>query len=139
MTAKQYLKQIKQMETAISVIESELLRLRSKVESPTGPKYTAARVQYSTGDALENGVVKLAMLESKLLKQVEEYEETRQRIIGEILSLTEPSYTKVLYAIYVEGLPLWKTGQRMHYSKRQINRIHGFALTEFYNRVLAEQ
>jgi len=137
MTAKQYLRQIKQMETAISVMESELLRIRSKVESPTGPKYTAARVQYSTGDALENGVVKLAMLESKLSEQIDKYEETRQRIVGEILSLQKPAYVKILYSIYVEGLPIWKTGQRMHYSRSQIKRIHGAALKMFYDTVLS--
>lgn len=139
MTAKQYLRQLKQLENAVKTMESELYRLRAKAESPDGPKYTAARVMYSTGDALENDVVKLAMLESNILDKMTEYEEKRQRIVDEILSLPEALHSKILYGIYVEGVPLWKMGQRIHYSKRQTNRIHGIALTEFYNRVLAKR
>ena len=85
MTAKTYLRQLRQLENAIRTMKSELIRLRTKIESPGGPKYTAARVQYSTGDALENGVVKLSMLEERITEKLAEYEETRERIIEEIL------------------------------------------------------
>ena len=136
MTAKAYLRQLKQLENAVFTMREELERLRSKAESPEGTKYTAARVMYSTGDALENLVVKLTMLENALLEKMAEYEEKRQRIVGEILSLPEESHSKVLYAIYVEGLPLWKTAKRMHYSRSHINRVHGKALANFYNRFL---
>ncbi len=139
MTAKAYLRQLRHLENAIETMKSELIRLRTKIESPGGPKYTASRGQYSTGDALENGVIKLSMLEGRIVEKLAEYEETRERIIEEILSLPDPVQAKVLYAVYVDGLPIWKTAMRLHYSDRHIKTIHGRALTEFYNRIISKQ
>ena len=136
MTAKQYLKQLKQLENAIRVMEGELYRIRTKAESPGGPKYTAARVQYSSGDAMENGVVKLVDLENRIRDKIVEYEETRQRIVEEILSMPDATQAKVLYAIYVDGLPSWKVARRIGYSERHTKRIHRNALTGFSNRYL---
>ena len=138
MTAKEYLKQLKKMEFAIRALEEESIRLRTRMETPAAPKYSAARVQFSNENILENNVVKLEIIEKRLQKKILKYEETRERIIDEIFALPETNHVKILFSIYVEGLSFTKTGYVMHYSRSQMKRIHGKALAEFGKRFVKQ-
>lgn len=131
MTAKSYLKRLRQLENAIRTMRAELFRIRQKTESPGSVKYTAARVQYTAGDKLESNVIHLMTIEEAIQDKLAEYEETRAKIVNEILSLPDPKHQKVLYSVYVEGLPLFKTARKLNYSVSHVKRVHAAALAAF--------
>ena len=104
--AKEYLRKLYAAEIALSILEREIRR--SQDENIT----------------------------ERLQEAKKSYEEIRERITTQIVSLPDGRFQKVLYLAYVEKLPIWKIAQRMNYSQDHAHKLHRLALEAFEKDVL---
>lgn len=136
MTAKQYLQQLRRIAGHIAVLQEEIIRCRSRLESTT-LNITGDRVQTSIGgDRFADQVASLADKEQVYVDMLEEYETLRQRIVAKILGMDNPVYSRLLYARYVQGRTLASIADENAYSYDRMRHIHGEALQAFAEKYL---
>lgn len=136
MTPKQFLRQLRKIAANIEVLQEELTRLRSRLESTT-VQLSADRVQTSqTGDRFADAIADLADKELYYMDMVEEYERLRQRIVDLILGMDNPIHVQVLYGRYVKGRSLSAIANELAYSYDRIKHVHGEALQAFDEKYL---
>lgn len=139
MTPKQFLGQLRKIAANIEVLQEELTRLRSRVESTT-VQLSADRVQTSpTGDRFADAIADLADKELYYMDMVEEYERLRQRIVDLILGMDNPIHVQVLYGRYVKGRSLSAIANELAYSYDRIKHVHGEALQAFDEKYLRRE
>lgn len=136
MTPKQFLGQLRKIAANIEVLQEELTRLRSRLESTT-VQLSTDRVQTSqTGDRFADAIADLADKELYYMDMVEEYERLRQRIVDLILGMDNPIHVQVLYGRYVKGRSLSAIANELAYSYDRIKHVHGEALQAFDEKYL---
>ena len=98
MTAKEYVQQVKKIET---LIKNQKLEIKQ-----------AERLSINT---------------SYLQNSIKQLEKTRQEIISNIERLTEPEYD-VLHRVYVQGQTFYEVASERDITYRCVTSIHGRAL-----------
>ena len=131
MNAKQYLNQLRTLESVIRARKGQLERLRAEQTFISAVSYDADRVQTSGNADPMRGVDRLLSLEQEIAQKVEAAERIRSRIIDEIESLQNPLYVTILIKRYVEGLNFEKIADQMRYSYMYVIHLHGEALQNF--------
>lgn len=146
MTGKEYVEQIKKIDTKIKNkhIEKELkkqqyfdiaLSIGAGGESiiVTDAKgheelHKMERVQSSSnGQRMTNAIVDGIDIERKIDEQIAELEAKRQSIIDDIEKLSEPEYD-TLHILYVQHLTLDDVADKRKMSRRWADATHGTAL-----------
>lgn len=130
--AKEYLQQIRRLDRLIEHRIKERDSLRT-FDGVSGISYDGDPVQTSPdGSApFERTVEKLIALEAQLDNLIDEFVETRNRIIGEIHGLPNTNHVDLLYKRYVEYKTLEVIAVEMNYSYERIRHLHGYALRAF--------
>lgn len=147
MNAKEYLEQIKKIDTKIKnkLIEKELKKKQyfdialsvcsggktvEIYDTKTGEYKTVKmeRVQASSnGDKMANAVIDGVDIEQKIQALINKLEEQRQIIIDDIEKLIEPEYD-VLHMVYVQYLTFDEAAQKRKMSKSWVDGTHKKAL-----------
>lgn len=146
MTGKEYVEQIKKIDTLIinKHIEKRIekqkyidiaLSIGSGGESTIiidakghEELHKMEKVQSSSfGQKIENAVADGIDIERKIDTQIKELEVKRQRIIDDIEKLSEPEYD-VLHLLYVQHLTFDEAAEKRKMSKRWVASTHGTAL-----------
>lgn len=130
MTAKQYLRQIRQLSERIEAKLIEIERLRSLAESMRGHKY-GERLKTEPKNVMEESIVKLTEVQEQVQEEVAELIKTRDVIRTQIDMLPNEEERFVLYYRYVVCLKWEKISEIMHYSRRSVLYLHGRALQSF--------
>jgi 5-methylthioribose kinase len=78
-----------------------------------------------------NTVARLVDLERETDKLIQVYTEKRQVIISQIDSMEDMNFYDVLFHRYIEGKTFEAISEDIHYSWRQVMRIHDDALAAF--------
>ena len=131
-SAKQYLQQLKRLDTKIDQRLQELAELKARAFGSGGAAPEGDRVQTSlNGDKLAGSVAAYVDLEAEINRMIDDYVDRKHRIIGEIQQLPDDRYVKILFKRYVEDKSFEKIAKELHYSYDHICRLHGNALTEF--------
>ena len=132
MTAKQYLKQAKLLDTKLSQKRRELDRLRQDY-GLAGIDYSKDRVQGNS--KAEASFVKLAERASELEREISDaigkLIDYRETIINEIHSLQDERYIKLLHMRYIEYMSLYQIARQMSYTYHYTARLHWLALQAF--------
>lgn len=143
MTAKEYLRQLKNLEVKIEQRRRERDRLLSDAMCNGSPRLTADKVQTSiSGDTMGDKLAEAADIQREVEWLINRLIADRHRIIGEIHTLTDARYIQILYLHYVEGKKLEDVAEIMiktngkHYSYDHIASLHGMALQEFDRIIL---
>ena len=131
MNAKQYLNQLRTLESVIRARKGQLELLREEQTFISAVSYDSDKVQTSGNTDPMRGVDRLLSLEQEITQKVEAAERIRSRIIDEIESLQNPLYVTILIKRYVEGLNFEKIADQMRYSYMYVIHLHGEALQEF--------
>ena len=134
LTPKDYLMQIRKLRVLIDQREKELDRLREQTfSSASGIDYSRIPVKGSrrVGASFEQAANKALDLTGEVAGLIDEYNDLRHKIIGEIQSLDRPEYMQVLYKRYVEEKHWEEISVEMGYSCDHIRHLHGWALHEF--------
>ena len=128
MTSKEYLQQIRRIDTLINRKREELIHLR-ELGDISAMDYEKERVTSSpVQDSMANIVCKIVDLENEINQDIKEYLEIKQEVIRTIDSLEEPELIDLLYRRYVRFEKWEKIAYKMNYSLRGIHKLHGKAL-----------
>lgn len=129
MTAKEYLQQYKQLDEQILSRCEELERLKSLAVkiTPTYSDMPKPKISSSSG-SLPAMVEKIIMLEAELGSLIDNYVELRKEIEQVISSVDDIKLRSLLKYKYIDGCTLDEIADKMHYSYKQICRLHGQAL-----------
>lgn len=138
MTAKEYLQQLEHADVIIEQKMKEQADLEELSKCVRAIDYSKDRVSSSgTGDApFVNPVLKIVMLEQEINAEIDKYVDLKRKITGEIQSLQDPQFIKVLFKRYVEYKGFDKIAVELECSERNVYTIHGQALKDFTEKVL---
>ena len=143
MTAKEYLRQLKQLEIKIAQRRLERDRLMYDAMGNGSPRLTLDRVQTSiSGDTMGDKLAEATDIQKEIDWLIGKLIADRHRIIGEIHTLNDARYIQILYLHYVEGKRLEDVAETMvkpngkPYSYDHIASLHGIALQEFDRIIL---
>lgn len=141
MKAKDYLRTIKRMDSAIEHKRIELKMLeesRGAIGSVTD--YTRDKVQTSpNGASFTTLSDKIVDLKQEIEKQIITLNETRSRIIDQINSLDDPNEAQVLFKRYVMDKSMEMIAVEMNYSYVYTCKINGRGLISFEEKFLKGQ
>ena len=131
MDTKQYLQQISRLDRMIQNKLAEISQLRELAMSVSAVK-NEERVQTTPNfDKIGTAYCKIAEMEEKLDKLIDEFVDKKNLIISQIDKIENETYYEILFARYIEKKTFEKIADEMTYSWRQVIRLHGRALQEF--------
>ncbi|MEY8428443.1 hypothetical protein AALA00_12140 [Lachnospiraceae bacterium 46-15] len=133
MKAKEYLQQLRRLDTVINQKIKELEDLRIKVKGVGSLDYSKERVQTSpSGDApFENIFGRIVDLEAEINREIDTFIVEKHEIINQIQVLKNSKYIEVLYKHYVEFKRLEVVAVEMNFTYQYVVELHGCALKEF--------
>lgn len=133
MTAKQYLRQIKDLDQHVNNRLSYYERCARDIASLKSPRLDADRVQSSgSGAGFTAAIEKLVDLQAETNKLIDEFIEKRDLIVKQIEQLPEP-YSSLLFKKYIEYKDFLVIANELNYNYTWLLELHGFALKMFSN------
>lgn len=130
MQAKQYLKELRRLDTCIN---QQLQEKAALYTSTIGAARTDKdRVQTSgSGDMMPELIQRLLDLEAEIDKEIDNFADQKRKMIRQIQDLRNETYVSLLYRRYVEFKTLEEISVEMNYTYQYTRRMHGYALAEF--------
>lgn len=128
MTAKEYLEQYRTLDLMINakMERARLWRQRAEYVSPSGAAGTPGKIRDRVGDT----VARIADLEREINADIDALVDLGREISDRIRSVKGDKHRQILELHYLNGFSLDEVAERMHYSYRQVCRIHAQALSE---------
>ena len=133
MRAKEYLQQLRRLDTVIDQKIKELDDLKVKSTCIGGFDYSKERVQTSpSGDApYVRTVSRMIDLNEEINRDIDDFVDRKHKIINEIQSLENTKHIQILFKKYVEYKTFEQISVEMNYTYQYIDLLHGYALKEF--------
>lgn len=131
MTAKTYLSQLEVIDTMINQDLDRLDEIKTIACSSGGIDYKD-RVQASTaGDTISNLVIRYMTLTEVITAEIDDFIDTKTRIIQEIRGLRHRNHIDILYKIYVQYKSVKTAAYEMGVSYQYARRLHQDAIRLF--------
>lgn len=127
-----YLCYIKKLNKRIETLKESIDRQKSLM-LPAGIDYSELVAASSSGDALENGVIKLQELIKEYCTELAEYVEQQQIAYNVFKKLSNPKGTEALTKYYLQGKTWEKVCVEMAYSYRGMMKLKKAAELEVYD------
>ena len=123
---KPYLRQYQRTVRRLARIEEELAEVRA---IRSGVPKDASGIRGSGGlNDLSSYAAELDRLEQALIRERYKRIQLYTDITERIRALDSQSEQDVLFYRYLKGMSWWEIAEKMHFSERQVFRIHGKAL-----------
>ena len=130
MTAKEYLNQVKNLESKMKILKEEIDTLREMVVS-TGAIQQGERVLSSgTQDKMAETICKINEKECEWNDLMHEFSLARANVIINIQKLNNPEYEQILYKRYCQSKKWEEIALEMNYTYQWVCKLHGRALLE---------
>ena len=132
MEAKEYLMQLKGIDSLIETLSEELENAEQMI-APSGisisdvPEFSSGHVSDKTGSA----AIRIEELKEELRQQKKKYVDMKCTATRLINQMENVKHKTMLYQYYLKNRTLEGTAGYMNYSYQNICRIHGKALIEF--------
>lgn len=124
----QWLRRYRQALRAEDRLRDQISAVRARMESTSQAMRHVVGGGSGDGNAIERVVELLDRYQQTLRDQVEESERTRRDIEAAIAALPAPLQQEVLQARYIDGLPVWKTANRLYISESWVKEIQRKAI-----------
>lgn len=131
LTAKQYLVQLRLIDTKINQKMEELADLMTAATSTRAIDYSKDRVQTSPQNAQENRVCKYVDLDAEINREIDEFIDIKHRITKEIQELNVDYYIKILFKVYVQYKTVKDAANEIGLSYQYVRDLHKKALKAF--------
>jgi DNA-directed RNA polymerase specialized sigma subunit len=131
LTAKQYLDQLRVIDTKINQKMEELSELMTAATSTGAIDYSKDRVQTSPQNALESRICKYVDLNDEINREIDEFVDIKHRVTKEIQELNVDYYIKILFKVYVQYKDLKVTANEVGLSYAYVRNLHKEALKAF--------
>lgn len=130
MTAKEYLNQVRNLESKMKILKEEIDTLREMVVS-TGAIQQGERVLSSgTQDKMTETICKINEKECEWNNLMREFALARANVIINIQKLNNPEYEQILYKRYCQSKKWEEIALEMNYTYQWVCKLHGRALLE---------
>lgn len=130
MTAKEYLNQVRNLESKMKILKEEIDTLREMVVS-TGASQQGERVLSSgTQDKMAETICKINEKECEWNDLMREFALARANVIINIQKLNNPEYEQILYKRYCQSKKWEEIALEMNYTYQWVCKLHGRALLE---------
>lgn len=130
MTAKEYLMQVRNLESKMKILKEEIDTLREMVVS-TGAIQQGERVLSSgTQDKMAETICKINEKECEWNDLMREFALARANVIINIQKLNNPEYEQILYKRYCQSKKWEEIALEMNYIYQWVCKLHGRALLE---------
>jgi len=138
MTAKEYLRQLWQLDREIDIKYQELEHLRMSIGIRTQPDPNE-NVGHSgnTSDPVADAAVKIATMEQQLNRKIDKLISLRQKITEQIDGIDNRTYRNILTCRYVLMQTWDQVAESVGYDTRHCTRLHGRALQEFARKYMS--
>ena len=132
MKAKEYLQQLKRLDTLINQKIQELGELRA-MSTVGSVDYSKERVQsnHSQDAPFVSVIYKIIELEEEINAEIDKFVDEKHLIINQIQALNDPKYIEILYKHYVEFKRLEVVAVEMNFTYQYVVELHGYALKNF--------
>lgn len=129
MQAKQYLKELKRLDTCIN----QKLQEKSALYTHTGTSRSGQERVQASGDAdrMPDLIQRIVNLEAEINRQIDTFVDLKHQIINQIQTLESETFLALLFKRYVEFKSLEQIAVEMHYTYPYVRKLHGYALREF--------
>lgn len=131
LTAKQYLDQLRVIDTKINQKMEELADLMTAVTSTGAIDYSKDRVQTSPQNAQENRICKYVDLDAEINREIDEFVDIKHRVTKEIQELNVDYYIKILFKVYVQYKTVKDAANEIGLSYQYVRDLHKKALEAF--------
>ena len=129
-TAKEYLNQVRNLETKMKILKEEIDTLREMVVS-TGAVQQQERVMSSGAqDRMAETICKINEKEEEWNELMREFALTRAEVIISIQKLNNSDYEQILYKRYCQSKKWEEIALELNYSYQWVCTLHGRALLE---------
>ncbi len=129
-TAKEYLNQVRTLETKMKILKEEIDTLRELVVS-TGAVQQEERVMSSGAqDRMAETICKINEKEEEWNELMREFALTRAEVIISIQKLNNSDYEQILYKRYCQSKKWEEIALELNYSYQWVCKLHGRALLE---------
>lgn len=137
MKAKEYLQQLRKLDTVIQQKKTELANLRETLTSVSSPKISEEKVSGDNlgGAGFEDTIANIDELEQEITWELGKFVALKHKIINEIHTLDNGVYIQLLYKRYIEFKSLEQIAVEVNYSYSHIKKMHGWALLQFGNSI----
>lgn len=129
-TAKEYLKSIKYLDSAINSKLTELDKLRHDAENIRGISYDKDKVQGSAVDSMKI-VDKIIELDNVINAEIDRLVDLKADAHTKIEKVCNEKFVSLLTDVYINGFTLERVAERMNKSYETIRGWHGEALQVF--------
>ena len=130
MTAKEYLMQVRNLESKMKILKEEIDTLREMVVS-TGAIQQGERVLSSgTQDKMAETICKINEKKCEWNDLMREFALARANVIINIQKLNNPEYEQILYKRYCQSKKWEEIALEMNYTYQWVCKLHGRALLE---------
>lgn len=131
LTAKQYLDQLRVIDTKINQKMEELADLMTAATSTGAIDYSKERVQTSPQNAQENRICKYVDLDAEINREIDEFVDIKHRVTKEIQELNVDYYIKILFKVYVQYKTVKDAANEIGLSYQYVRDLHKKALKAF--------
>lgn len=131
LTAKQYLDQLRVIDTKINQKMEELADLMTAATSTGAIDYSKDRVQTSPQNAQENRICKYVDLDAEINREIDEFVDIKYRVTKEIQELNVDYYIKILFKVYVQYKTVKDAANEIGLSYQYVRDLHKKALKAF--------
>lgn len=131
LTAKQYLDQLRVIDTKINQKMEELSDLMTAATSTGAIDYSKDRVQTSPQNAQENRICKYVDLDAEINREIDEFVDIKHRVTKEIQELNVDYYIKILFKVYVQYKTVKDAANEIGLSYQYVRDLHKKALKAF--------
>ncbi len=130
MTAKEYLRSIKYLDSTINAKQAELDRLKRDMCSIKGVTYDGDKVQGGITDSMKI-VDKIIELNNIINAEIDKLVDLKAEAHQKIEKVCNEKFISLLTDIYINGYTLEQVAERMDSSYSTVCRHHGDALQAF--------
>lgn len=134
LSAKQYLEQLKVIDTKINQKMEELDNLMINATSTGAIDYSKDRVQTSPRNTQEMKICKYVDLDKEINREIDEFVDIKRKVIKEIQDLNVDHYVKILFKVYVQYKTIKDTAIEIGMSYQYVRELHKKALIAFEER-----
>lgn len=137
MTAKEYLRQLWNLDREIEIKYRELEELRAQIgiKAQLDPTDNVGH-SGNTSDPVSDIAVRIVQMEHRINRKIDRLINLKRKITAQIDGMENRNYRMVLTCRYVLMQTWDDVAESVGYERRQCIRIHGMALQEFARKYL---
>lgn len=124
----QWLRRYRQALRAEDRLRDQIRAVRARMESTSQALRPVVGGSSGDGNSIERGVELLDRYQRDLVAQLEMSQQIRAEIEEAIYALPDHLQREVLLARYIDGLPVWKTANRLYISESWVKETQRKAI-----------